>query len=347
MEMPISIQNLKYSGIYQIKNKITNKIYIGSAIKLSHRLWSHFRKLELGKHGNILLQRAFDKYGYNSFEVIILESCEKQNLINREQYYLDTLKPEYNICKIAGSTLGQKMKPHVKEKLIKSLKEKIYTEEERQKMSERRKGKKMPKEVVEKIVKTKKEKYNGDIMSKEARKKANENTSKKLKGVTWVEKYGEKEAQKRKNNLGAIVKNREIKESTKIKLSKIKKEFADKYLKGKTFEEIFGEEKATLIKQKIKESCKNSIKVKNARIEQGKKLKGKKQSEEHKNKRATAKSIPLKVTSLINNTFSTYKSISEFSKNSNISEATIINALKKDGIMKYKKLKVENIKFLS
>ena len=38
----------------------------------------------------------------------ILEYCEPNLLIKREQYYIDSLKPEYNICKIANSSLGYK-----------------------------------------------------------------------------------------------------------------------------------------------------------------------------------------------------------------------------------------------
>jgi len=37
-----------------------------------------------------------------------LEYCVKDSLINKEQYYMDILNPEYNICKTAGSTLGFK-----------------------------------------------------------------------------------------------------------------------------------------------------------------------------------------------------------------------------------------------
>jgi group I intron endonuclease len=38
-------------------------------------------------------------------------------LIQREQYYIDLLNPEYNICKIAGSNLGFKHSEITKEKL--------------------------------------------------------------------------------------------------------------------------------------------------------------------------------------------------------------------------------------
>jgi group I intron endonuclease len=37
----------------------------------------------------------------------VLEYCESADTIKREQYYLDLYKPEYNICHIAGSSLGR------------------------------------------------------------------------------------------------------------------------------------------------------------------------------------------------------------------------------------------------
>jgi LAGLIDADG endonuclease/NUMOD3 motif/GIY-YIG catalytic domain len=51
---------------------------------------------------------ALLKYGYSKFNFEILEYCDpKDLLLIREQYYLDLLKPEYNILKFAGSTLGK------------------------------------------------------------------------------------------------------------------------------------------------------------------------------------------------------------------------------------------------
>jgi hypothetical protein len=57
---------------------------------------------------NSRIYRALLKHGYSNFNLEILEYCNKESLINREQYYIDLLKPEYNICKIAGSMLGFK-----------------------------------------------------------------------------------------------------------------------------------------------------------------------------------------------------------------------------------------------
>jgi hypothetical protein len=60
------------------------------------------------KRGSTIIYRALLKYGYSNFSIDILEYCEPAFLIEREQYYIDLLKPEYNILKRAGSNLGFK-----------------------------------------------------------------------------------------------------------------------------------------------------------------------------------------------------------------------------------------------
>lgn len=55
-----------------------------------------------------IIYRALLKYGYKNFRLDILEYClSKDEIINKEQYYIYKLKPSYNICKIAGSSLGR------------------------------------------------------------------------------------------------------------------------------------------------------------------------------------------------------------------------------------------------
>lgn len=54
------------------------------------------------------INKAILKYGLNNFSLEIIEYCDKLVLIEREQFYLDTLKPEYNLLKVAGSKLGFK-----------------------------------------------------------------------------------------------------------------------------------------------------------------------------------------------------------------------------------------------
>jgi group I intron endonuclease len=77
-------------------------------------------------HHNHKLQNAWDKYKNNNFDFIILEKCEINFLIKREQYYIDLLKPNYNHRKIAESNLGLKSSSETKNKISASLKEYYY-----------------------------------------------------------------------------------------------------------------------------------------------------------------------------------------------------------------------------
>jgi len=89
------------SGVYQIINLINNKIYIGSAIDFESRFKRHKNSLQKGKHHSILLQRAWNKYGGENFEFKPFLYCSKESKYEVEQFCMDTLKPEYNISKIA------------------------------------------------------------------------------------------------------------------------------------------------------------------------------------------------------------------------------------------------------
>lgn len=111
-------------GIYAIINTLNNKIYIGQSSNMFDRLHRHFKKLKNGKHENQHLQNSFNKYGENVFSISILEECYINELTTKEQLWLDSFddNEKYNICKIAGTTLGYK---HSKEnKILISLKSK-------------------------------------------------------------------------------------------------------------------------------------------------------------------------------------------------------------------------------
>lgn len=98
---------------------------------------SHLSSLRRGVHHSKHMQRAFNKYGEKTFVFEVLEFCENDKLLEIEQKYLDSLKPEYNACKVAGSCLGVKLGP--------------FSEEHRRKIGEAHKGKKLSKEHCEMI----------------------------------------------------------------------------------------------------------------------------------------------------------------------------------------------------
>jgi len=98
---------MKYSGIYKIQSQINpGRCYIGSAINFRDRWRCHLKSLRNNKHHSPQLQRHFNKYSESDLVFIIIEPCFPEFLIIREQFYIDTLKPYFNVCQIAGSTLG-------------------------------------------------------------------------------------------------------------------------------------------------------------------------------------------------------------------------------------------------
>jgi len=128
MKKDILKENIDKSGIYMWTNKLTNDIYIGQSIDLSKRFKKYFTLSYLKSKNSLIISRALIKYGFSNFSVTILEYCEKSDLLAREQYYFDKLNPQYNILKIAGSSLYHKHSEETKAKISKSLKG-IYVKE--------------------------------------------------------------------------------------------------------------------------------------------------------------------------------------------------------------------------
>lgn len=93
------------SGIYQIRNLINNKIYIGSSKNLLDRFKEHSKRLKSKRHVNIKLQNAFNKYGQQNFIFEVIEFVSLEDLISIEQYWINTLDAVnigYNINPTAG-----------------------------------------------------------------------------------------------------------------------------------------------------------------------------------------------------------------------------------------------------
>jgi len=121
-------ENRNKSGIYRWNNLVTGDSYVGSAQNLTNRLSNYFSPKFIKRtilKSRSIINNSLLKYGYNKFSLDILEYCESSVLIKREQYYLDTLKPKYNILKKAGSSFGYK---HSLETLLK-FKERIISPE--------------------------------------------------------------------------------------------------------------------------------------------------------------------------------------------------------------------------
>ena len=77
------------SGIYKVTNTKTNEIYIGKSAKIADRFSNHI-KSAYGLEGvaESQFQRALKKYGIDMFTWELLEECQKENLSEREKYYI-------------------------------------------------------------------------------------------------------------------------------------------------------------------------------------------------------------------------------------------------------------------
>lgn len=117
-------EKLNKTGIYCIFNIKNDKYYVGQTNSVTKygglfkRLKRHILELRSGDHHNILLQRAFDKYGENCFRFKILEICSEEQLADREVYwgtFYNSLSPNgYNFIlgeehKYFSSCLKQKL----------------------------------------------------------------------------------------------------------------------------------------------------------------------------------------------------------------------------------------------
>jgi len=94
------MKNIKHCdneiGIYCIINIITLDFYIGSSKHIYYRLREHLSKFRKGKHHSKHMQASFNKYGEDSFLAGILDICEESSLIEKEEFWINQLKPKYN-----------------------------------------------------------------------------------------------------------------------------------------------------------------------------------------------------------------------------------------------------------
>ena len=98
----------KIVGIYRIGIE-DGKCYIGSSVDIKRRWTAHRNKLRRGVHHSLPLQNAWNKYGESAFVFEVIEECENDTLILREQFWIDSQKPAFNVAPAAGSPmLGRK-----------------------------------------------------------------------------------------------------------------------------------------------------------------------------------------------------------------------------------------------
>jgi group I intron endonuclease len=175
--------------IYAIVHRDTGRRYVGSTLHSEDRFADHWFKLEHNCHHSRYLQRAFNKYGRDAFEIRILQEFDditKEQIQAIEQSYIDELQPEdFNASRDARTP--QRRGPH--------------TPESRQKISEGQKRRHMEHPVTVESRQKMSESHKGQRHSAES----NERRAQKLRGRSYIDMFGpEKAAELRRRKSSSI-----------------------------------------------------------------------------------------------------------------------------------------------
>ena len=125
----------------------------------------------------MIIYKAILKYGYENFRVMILEYCseaallrKKKVLLKREQYYIDTFKPQYNILRKSASSYGYRHTEETKNK----FRNRKFTAEARLKLSKASTGRKIDATTRMKISSS----HKGKVLSEETKSKISKSRTK-------------------------------------------------------------------------------------------------------------------------------------------------------------------------
>ena len=140
---------MKVSGIYKIVNKINDKYYVGSSKDVVNYRW-YYHKYDLRKnvHHNDHLQNAWNKYGENAFNFVVVEKVDEKDLLLIEQKYLDIAKAEQDRCyNLNFEARGGDWSEYSKKKMSEIMRGKgnpmygkHFSDESKRKMSEAKNG---------------------------------------------------------------------------------------------------------------------------------------------------------------------------------------------------------------
>lgn len=110
-------ENKGKAGVYLFTNLKSGKKYIGSAKNLRTRFMQYFNSNYLERNNYMYIYRAILKHGMSNFSLAVVEYCEPEQCLEREDFYLSSLEPEYNILLKAGSSLGYKHSLETRERM--------------------------------------------------------------------------------------------------------------------------------------------------------------------------------------------------------------------------------------
>ena len=151
----------KSSGIYLIYCSANQRGYIGRARNINSRWKTHKTRLRRNVHENPHLQRSWNKYGEGVFNFIVVEHCPFSEGHLREEYWIREVKDGDNLfnMRTVDGIISFKLPKESIEKMKNSLKRRICTEKEKERLRTLNLGKKRSDQAIEKTAKRLKEHY--------------------------------------------------------------------------------------------------------------------------------------------------------------------------------------------
>lgn len=142
----VTTQYKKKTGVYTITAVHSGQIYVGSSSRCFYtRAKQHLSALRSDKHSNNFLQNIFNKYGEEGLVFEIIEEYPKELCLGMEQYWMNLIIPTLNLNKITPSRLGAKLTSEQ----IQKLKNKVVSQETREKIRQQRLKQQFSEEVLE------------------------------------------------------------------------------------------------------------------------------------------------------------------------------------------------------
>ena len=156
---------MKICGIYKITNTDTGDFYIGSSKDVKHRWAQHKWKSTWKNNPNNPMYLDMQKYGLDKFEFQVIAEVAESFLKEKEQKFIETLKPTYNNYNASGFDFERRKeynkkynKSDKRKEYEKSDKRKKYKKEYNKEYRKTEKGKKSHKESQKKYQKSDKRK---------------------------------------------------------------------------------------------------------------------------------------------------------------------------------------------
>jgi group I intron endonuclease len=116
-------------GVYQIRNTVTDDVYVGSTSSFDRRKQEHFKQLRAGKHPCRHLQNSASKHGVDVFRFEVLKECFVEELLIHEQAEIDRVLAEGRDRLYNANTLADRH---------------VWAEESKQLLREKRVGARNP-----------------------------------------------------------------------------------------------------------------------------------------------------------------------------------------------------------